>query len=80
MKNQNIVFTFHFYFFTLYFLCPLWLKMVQSKIINYAKRTQFSKKSNVYKSNENNGLRRKNEIGHLVKTNPIKPNFTASGG
>jgi hypothetical protein len=23
----------------------------------------------------NNGLRRKNEIGHLVKTNPNEPNF-----
>jgi hypothetical protein len=34
----------------------LWLKIDQSKHINYAKRTQFPKKSNVYNLNENNEL------------------------
>jgi hypothetical protein len=29
-----------------------------------------------YKPNENNKLQRKIEIGHLVKTNPNKANFT----
>jgi hypothetical protein len=42
----------------------------------YTKQTQFSKKSNVYNASYNNELQRKNEIGHSVKTNPIKPNFT----
>jgi hypothetical protein len=35
-------------------LVPLWLKINQSKQLNYAKRTQFSKKSNVYNSSINN--------------------------
>src|SRR4030042_3312173 len=43
--------------------------------VNYAKRTQFPKKSNVYNRNFNNGLQRKIRIGHLVKTNPNKANF-----
>jgi hypothetical protein len=47
---------------------------VQSKLNDYAKRTQFFKKSNVYNINKYNGLQQKNEIGHLVKTNPNKPN------
>jgi hypothetical protein len=43
---------------------------------NYsAKQTQFFKKSNVYNRNKNNELQRENESGHLVKTNPIKPNL-----
>jgi hypothetical protein len=44
----------------------------QSKHVNYAKQSQFSKKSNVYNRNYDNELQRKNEIGHLVKTNPIQ--------
>jgi hypothetical protein len=55
-------------------LCNLWLKIDQSKITNYAKRTQFSKKSNVYNRNFNNELQRKMDNGHLVKTNPNEPN------
>jgi hypothetical protein len=51
-------------------------KADQSKIINYAKRTQFFKKSNIYNLNKNNQLQRKIQLGHLVKTNPIKPKFT----
>jgi len=43
--------------------------------LNYAKQTQFFKKSNVYNRNFNNDLQRKNDIGHLVKTNPIKANL-----
>jgi hypothetical protein len=53
----------------------LWLKINQSKQLNYAKRTQFPKKSNVYNRSFNNQLQRKFDNGHLVKTNPIKPNF-----
>jgi hypothetical protein len=34
----------------------LWQKINQSKHINYAKRTQFPKKSNVYKLNKNKKL------------------------
>jgi hypothetical protein len=59
MKKQNAV-------FTLYSLCPLWLKLNlsavalakadQSKITNYAKQSQFSKKSNVYNRSFDNGL------------------------
>jgi hypothetical protein len=37
----------------------LWLKFNQSKNINYAKRTQFPKKSNVYNLNKNKELQRK---------------------
>jgi hypothetical protein len=47
---------------------------------NYAKRTQFFKKSNVYKLIKNKELQRKMQIGHLVKTNPNKANFTRYGG
>jgi hypothetical protein len=50
-------------------------KADQSKTTNYAKQSQFSKKSNVYKLNKNKELQRKIENGHLVKTNPNKPNF-----
>jgi hypothetical protein len=55
-------------------LGSLWLKIFQSKITNYAKRTQFFKKSNVYNRNFNNELQRKMDNGHLVKTNPNEPN------
>jgi hypothetical protein len=47
----------------------------QSTMINYAKQTQFFKKSNVYNRNFNNQLQRKTNCGHLVKTNPNEPNF-----
>jgi hypothetical protein len=57
-------------------LCNLWLKNVQSKITNYAKRTQFSKKSNAHNRSFSNELQRKSSFRHLVKTNPIEPNFT----
>jgi hypothetical protein len=50
----------------------------QSKHINYAKQSQFSKKSSIYNPNSNNELQRKNEIGHLVKTNPNEPNLVPS--
>jgi hypothetical protein len=53
----------------------LWQKINQSKHINYAKRTQFPKKSNVYNPNFNNELQRKIKNGHLVKTNPNKANL-----
>jgi hypothetical protein len=45
--------------------------------LDYAKQTQFPKKSNVHNSNFRNELQRKMLIGHLVKTNPIEPNFKA---
>jgi hypothetical protein len=48
--------------------------------VNYAKQSQFFKKSNVYNSKYYNELQRKIEIGHLVKTNPNKANFTRYGG
>jgi hypothetical protein len=44
--------------------------------VNYAKQTQFLKKSNVYNLIKNNELQRKMQNGHLVKTNPNKANFT----
>jgi len=50
-------------------------KADQSKHINYAKRTQFRTKSNVYNRNFNNELQQKKNNGHLVKTNPNKPNL-----
>ena len=53
----------------------LWLKIVQSKITNYAKQTQFPEKSNGCIISINNELQRKMRNGHLVKTNPIKANF-----
>jgi hypothetical protein len=43
--------------------------------VNYAKQSQFIKKSNVYNINKNNELQRKMHIGHLVKTNPNKANL-----
>jgi hypothetical protein len=46
------------------------VKNVQSKTTNYAKQSQFPKKSNVYNLNENNELQRKMDNGLLVKTNP----------
>jgi glucan phosphoethanolaminetransferase (alkaline phosphatase superfamily) len=55
-------------------------KADQSKQLNYAKQSQFPKKSNVYNRNFNNQLQRKTQIGHLVKTNPNKANFTPYGG
>jgi hypothetical protein len=64
------------YLSNLFNLGNLWLKIDQSKITNYAKRTQFSKKSNVYNPNFNNELQRKMDNGHLVKTNPNKANLT----
>jgi hypothetical protein len=48
---------------------------VQSKLNDYAKQTQFFKKSNVYNRNFNNELQRKMNNGHLVKTNPNKANL-----
>jgi hypothetical protein len=57
---------------------PLWQKRDQSKITNYAKQTQFFKKSNVYNHNCDNKLQREMNNGHLVKTNPIKPNLVPS--
>jgi hypothetical protein len=57
-------------------LCLFVAENVQSKTTNYAKRTQFPKKSNVYNRNINNELQRKTNNGHLVKTNPNKANFT----
>jgi hypothetical protein len=45
------------------------------KNINYAKQSQFPKKSNVYNRSFNNELQRKMNNGHLVKTNPNKANF-----
>ena len=53
------------------------LKIFQSKITNYAKRTQFFKKSSIYNLNKNKELQQKMDFGHLVKTNPNEPNFTA---
>jgi hypothetical protein len=47
----------------------------QSKRVNYAKRTQIFKKSNVYNLNNNKELQQKMANGHLVKTNPNEPNF-----
>jgi len=50
----------------------------QSKQLNYAKQTQFPKKSNGCNASINKELQRKNQLGHLVKTNPkqtqSKPN------
>jgi hypothetical protein len=50
-------------------------KADQSKITNYAKQTQFFKKSNVYNRNFNNELQRKINNGLLVKTNPNEANL-----
>jgi uncharacterized membrane protein required for colicin V production len=54
-------------------VCLEW--KIQSKHINYAKQSQFFKKSNVYNRSFNNELQRKISNGHLVKTNPNKANF-----
>jgi len=51
-------------------------KADQSKHINYAKQSQFSKKSNVYNRNDDKELQRKIHNGHLVKTNPNKAKFS----
>jgi hypothetical protein len=48
----------------------------QSKTTNYAKRTQFAGCPNICNASINNELQRKIDNGHLVKTNPIKPNQT----
>jgi hypothetical protein len=63
-------------FFLLAFCAFLWLKMDQSKPTNYAKQSQFLKKSNGCNVSNNNELQRKMNNGHLVKTNPNKANFT----
>jgi len=51
------------------------LKSDQSKITNYAKRTQFPKTINIYNLNRNKELQRKMNNGLLVKTNPNKANL-----
>jgi len=53
---------------------------VQSKLNDYAKQSQFPKKSNVYNSSFNKELQRKMDNGLLVKTNPNKPNFRECAG
>jgi hypothetical protein len=50
-------------------------KAGQSKMINYAKQSQFPKSQNIYNRNFNNQLQRKTNNGLLVKTNPNKANF-----
>jgi hypothetical protein len=84
MKQQNTVNLDNFYLSNRFNLRNLRLKNQlaaakplaktgQSKITNYAKRTQFSKKSNGCNIGNNNELRRKIDNGHLVKTNPNEP-------
>jgi hypothetical protein len=46
----------NFYLSNQFNLGNLWLKINQSKHINYAKQSQFPKKSNVYNPNFNNEL------------------------
>ena len=77
MKKQNtgLLLTFAFLLCILCASVSLWLKLNQSKMLNYAKQTQFFKKSNIYNRNFNNELQRKPDNGHLVKTNPIKANL-----
>jgi hypothetical protein len=53
---------------------------INQKRVNYAKQSQFFKKSNVYNGSDNKGLQQKIQIGHLVKTNPNKANFTRFSG
>jgi hypothetical protein len=65
----------NFYLSNQFNLGNLWLKLNQSKMINYAKQTQFFKKSNVYNHSYHNELQRKKQIGHLVKTNPNEANL-----
>jgi len=43
--------------------------------LNYAKQSQFSKRSNVYNRSFDNKLQRKMDNGLLVKTNPNKANL-----
>jgi len=48
----------------------------QRKIeLKLKKQTQFAKGQNERKINYRKELRQINTIGHLVKTNPIKPNI-----
>jgi len=63
------------YLSNLFNLGNLWLKINQSKITNYAKQSQFLKKSNVYNRSFDNEVQLKMNNGHLVKTNPNKANF-----
>ena len=66
----------NFYLSNQFNLRNLRLKFNQSKNINYAKRTQFPKKSNGCNISSNNELQRKMDNGHLVKTNPNKANLS----
>ena len=45
------------------------------RTINYAKQSQFEKKSNAYNRSFYNELQLKMNNGHLVKTNPIQTQF-----
>jgi hypothetical protein len=77
MRNKTLIYLLTFTFLPC-ILCVLvssWLKPDQSKITNYAKQSQFPKKSNVYNRNFNNELQRKTNCGHLVKTNPNEANL-----
>jgi len=67
MKQQNTVNLGNIYLSNQFNLCNLWLKINlprrsllaktgQSKITNYAKQSQFSKKSNVYNRSFDNEL------------------------
>jgi len=69
---DNLIFRFPLYPCA---LVPLWLKFNQSKITNYAKQSQFAKKSNAYNRSFYNELQLKMDNGHLVKTNPIQTQF-----
>jgi hypothetical protein len=73
------------------FCAFLWLKLrlwrfsalngkINQNELNYAKRTQFPKKSNGCNASINKELQRKMHNGHLVKTNPNKANFTRPYG
>jgi hypothetical protein len=86
MKQQNTVNLGNFYLSNRFNLRNLRLKNQlaaakplaktgQSKPTNYAKRTQFFKKSNAYNRSFENGLQQKMHNGHLVKTNPNKANL-----
>ena len=57
-------------------LSPLHLSRALYKFTPfYAKQTQFKKCQNKCNLIKNNDLQRKMNNGHLVKTNPIKPNL-----
>jgi len=57
MKKQNTVFTFHFLALTIFSVSSVFsVAGNQSKMINYAKQTQFLKKSNIHNPNFNNEL------------------------